>query len=103
MILDFALYPSVSNAYPLLASASVNSGENQNSVLPKAKRQMVGRIFCAYVYGSGQNSGLIQGVRVDDQDVLSYTYDELARTSTRTLNLAGNGVIANNLREGTVS
>ena len=36
---------------------------------------MVGRNFCAYVYGSGQNSGLIQGVRIDDQDVLSYTYD----------------------------
>ena len=89
MILDFALYPSVSNAYPLLASASVNSGENQNSVLPKAKRQMVGRIFCAYVYGSGQNSGLIQGVRVDDQDVLSYTYDEMGRTASRSLELEG--------------
>ena len=42
-----------------------------------------------YVYGSGQNSGLIQGVRIDDQDVLSYTYDEMGRTASRMLELEG--------------
>ena len=43
-----------------------------------------------YVYGetgNGQKAGLIYGVKIDDQNTLSYTYDELARTSTRTLDL----------------
>ena len=43
-----------------------------------------------YVYGntsSGQKAGLIYGVKIDDQDILSYTYDDLARTATRTLDL----------------
>ena len=46
-----------------------------------------------YVYGeteNGQKTGLIYGVKVDDQDAVSYTYDELARLSSRTLNIGHN-------------
>ena len=46
-----------------------------------------------YVYGeteNGQKTGLIYGIKVDDQDAVSYTYDELARLSSRTLNIGHN-------------
>ena len=50
----------------------------------------------SYVYGSGASSssqsGLIYGVKVNDTQKLTYTYDGLSRSSTRTLNGANNYV-----------
>ena len=44
-----------------------------------------------YQYGDtanpAQKPGLIYGVKINDQDTVSYTYDELARIKERTLNL----------------
>ena len=43
-----------------------------------------------YVYGDAaqqQKAGLIYGVKIDDKDTVTYTYDNLARISARTLNL----------------
>ena len=44
-----------------------------------------------YQYGDTANTakkpGLIYGVKINDQDTVSYTYDELARIKERTLNL----------------
>ena len=43
-----------------------------------------------YVYGDvaqQQKAGLIYGVKIDDKDTVTYTYDNLARISARTLNL----------------